>query len=1592
EDFDGVGGGTTPGTYSFPSGWFLRNVDNKTPNTNVSYVNEAWERREDFADDVTDSCAFSTSWYTPAGAANDFMWTPAITLPTGTINLSWNAVTYDASYPDGYEVRIMTVAPTGGTGVIGNQLTNSTVLFSTAAENTTWTNRTVSLNAYAGQTVYIGWRNNSNDQFLLLIDDVIVEKLTPINANLDSLGIPSEYFIMPNNQRTPLSLVGKVINSGTNTLSNVQLKVNVFDFSDNLITTLSSSSLASLASGSSNVFTISPYTLPSGIESYYYQGYVTHSVADNVTSNDSAYYFFPTIVDDSTYSRDVATITGSLGIGAGNGGYLGNQFTVVNNDNLSSISLGISSTGLRGKIAACVWNMSGGKPNAIIAITDTITLSGASSNFFSLAIKGGPLAITPGEYVVTAIEIDSTLGLGTSADIFTLGKTWVNWPTNPNGDWSNSEDFGFIVSYIIRPNFGCSTPTAAITAGGSTTFCSGGSVTLSATTGTGYNYQWKKDGANVGTNSPTYSATAAGAYTCVVTNACGNATSNSISVTVNPNVAASVSIAPTATNICAGTNVTFTATPTNGGTTPSYQWKLNGANVGTNSATYSNAALANGNTVSCVMTSNATCATGSPATSNVVTMTVNPNVAASVSIVPTATNICAGTNVTFTATPTNGGTTPSYQWKLNGANVGTNSATYSNAALANGNTVSCVMTSNATCATGSPATSNVVTMTVNPNVAASVSIVPTATNICAGTNVTFTATPTNGGTTPSYQWKLNGANVGTNSATYSNAALANGNTVSCVMTSNATCATGSPATSNVVTMTVNPNVAASVSIVPTATNVCAGTNVTFTATPTNGGTTPSYQWKLNGANVGTNSATYSNASLTNGQTVTCVMTSNAACVTGSPATSNAVAITVNPILTPSVSIAANANPICPGTNVTFTATPTNGGTTPSYQWKLNGSNVGTNSATYSNASLVQGDVVSCVMTSNALCASTSTATSNTVTMTVTANPPASVSIVASNNPTCAGTSVTFTATPINGGTPTYQWKLNGGNVGTNSATYSNSGLATGDLVSCVMTSSLICVTGSPATSNTVTMTVNPNVAASVSIAPTATNVCAGTNVTFTATPTNGGSTPAYQWKLNGGNVGSNSATYSNASLANGDAVTCVMTSNAQCVTGSPATSNMVTMTVNPNVPASVSIAPTATNVCAGTNVTFTATPTNGGSTPAYQWKLNGGNVGSNSATYSNASLANGDAVTCVMTSNAQCVTGSPATSNMVTMTVNPNVAASVSIAPTATNVCAGTNVTFTATPTNGGSTPAYQWKLNGGNVGSNSATYSNASLANGDAVTCVMTSNAQCVTGSPATSNAVTMTINPNLPVSVVISADDNSVCAGTAINFTATPTNGGTIPAYQWKVNGSNVGTNSATYSNATLANGDLVTCVLTSNANCATGNPATSNTVTATIFAIPAPVVNVNGNILTSSVAGDSYQWFLNGTLIPSATSQSYTATESGNYSVAVTTNGCTGTSAAVNVTVSGIIQQTQFQRIDIFPNPNNGFMKVVIETPKGGDVSLMVYDVLGKLVAERNITVVQGRNQLNLDLSELSQNIYFIQTKMNDQVYQGKVIIAE
>ena len=804
---------------------------------------------------------------------------------------------------------------------------------------------------------------------------------------------------------------------------------------------------------------------------------------------------------------------------------------------------------------------------------------------------------------------------------------------------------------------------------------------------------------------------------------------------------------------------------------------------------------------------------------------------------------------------------------------------------------------------------------------------------CAGADVTYT---TQAGQS-NYTWTFSGVNgtdynitsggtLTDNSVTLK--WLTSGSKTVNINYSNASGCTAAIATSSIPT-TVNSLLPVSVTIAADANPVCAGTTVNFTATPTNGGATPVYQWKVNGVNAGVDAANYSYIPLT-GDIVTVDLTSDAVCPTGNPATSAPVTMTVNPLLPVSVAIAADANPVCAGTTVNFTATPTNGGATPVYQWKVNGVNAGVDAATYSYIPLT-GDIVTVDLTSDAVCPTGNPATSAPVTMTVNPLLPVSVTIAADANPVCAGTTVNFTATPTNGGaTPVYQWKVNGVNAGVDAATYSYIPL-TGNIVTVDLTSDAVCPTGNPATSAPVTMTVNPLLPVSVTIAADANPVCAGTTVNFTATPTNGGATPVYQWKVNGVNAGVDAATYSYIPLT-GDIVTVDLTSDAVCPTGNPATSAPVTMTVNPLLPVSVTIAADANPVCAGTTVNFTATPTNGGATPVYQWKVNGVNAGVDAATYSYIPLT-GDIVTVDLTSDAVCPTGNPATSAPVTMTVNPLLPVSVAIAADANPVCAGTTVNFTATPTNGGATPVYQWKVNGVNAGVDAATYSYIPLT-GDIVTVDLTSDAVCPTGNPATSAPVTMTVNPLLPVSVTIAADANPVCAGTTVNFTATPTNGGATPVYQWKVNGVNAGVDAATYSYIPLT-GDIVTVDLTSDAICQTGGPATSNAVTininsnptVTITKVDAACFGGSSGSATANASGGTGVYTYSWNTIPVQTSVMATGLAAGTYDVTVSDeNSCSATASTTilqpaSALSGGITSQTNVS----VPGGNDGSVTV-------------------------------------------------------------------
>lgn len=297
--------------------------------------------------------------------------------------------------------------------------------------------------------------------------------------------------------------------------------------------------------------------------------------------------------------------------------------------------------------------------------------------------------IYPGQYDVYSISLNDPMPLQNVCN----GNYYIVSITDPDNNFLESDENNNWVAVPITLTQQSVSP--IITPSGPTTFCTGQQITL--TSSTEANYLW-----STGETTQSIIVSTAGTYT-VSTN-CGGSTATSLPITINiipTNAVATVVIAITngSNPTCPGIPVTFTATATNGGN-PVYQWKINGANVGTNSATYSTSALINGDVVSCVMTSNITCLAVPQVTSNSITMQINPPVDPSINIgLTTGTNPqCPGETATFTANVSDANN-PVFQWKVNGANVGANSNTFTSNGFTNGQTIRCDINASATCPT-----------------------------------------------------------------------------------------------------------------------------------------------------------------------------------------------------------------------------------------------------------------------------------------------------------------------------------------------------------------------------------------------------------------------------------------------------------------------------------------------------------------------------------------------------------------------------------------------------------------------------------------------------------------------------------------------------------------------------------------------------------------------------------------------------------------------------------------------------------------------------------------------------------------------------
>ena len=506
--------------------------------------------------------------------------------------------------------------------------------------------------------------------------------------------------------------------------------------------------------------------------------------------------------------------------------------------------------------------------------------------------------------------------------------------------------------------------------------------------------------------------------------------------------------------------------------------------------------------------------------------------------------------------------------------------------------------------------------------------------------------------------------------------------------------------------------------------------------------------------------------------------------------------TIVVLVAPSVTIAANpGNSITTGTSVTFTATPTNGGATPAYQWKKNGNNVGTNSITYTDSAILNGDVITCALTNNSPC----TVTSNSITMEESYPCPSSTtwtsqSTVQNNN---TWNSVTYgnglyVAVSGNGKVMTspdaITWtpQTSALNNYWTSVTYGNNLFVAVSYQGNIMTSGngILWILQSPpvnppfptqtyyGTWYSVTYGNGKFVAVDIygrtmnspdGINWTVRGYTGGgdwTSVTYgngkfvavgernAATSTNGGNSwenstnaPPYDYWI--------SVCYGKGLFVAVAAFGGVMTSpdgnTWTSQTPSPGYNEWYSVTYGNNL--FVAVAYTGGLMTSPDGINWT------GRTPAV-------NNSWSSVTYGNGVFV---AVSLDGTNN-RVMTSFPAL-------VTPSV---IIAANPGDSITTGTSVTYTATPTNGGFTPAYQWKKNGINVGNNSITYTDATLANGDIITCVLTSNNPCASTANANSNGITM---------VVLSANAN-LNALSLSSGTLSPTFASAITSYTASVN----------------------------------------------------------------------------------------------------------------------------------------------------------------------------------------------------------------
>ena len=1087
-------------------------------------------------------------------------------------------------------------------------------------------------------------------------------------------------------------------------------------------------------------------------------------------------------------------------------------------------------------------------------------------------------------------------------------------------------------------------PTTTITASGPTTFCQGGSVMLTASGGT--SYQW-----STGATTPSITVAQAGAYSVTATNAAGcSATSAATTVTISS--AGSAAFAYASSTYClTGANPTPSLTGSAGGT-----FSVSPAGLSLNPSTGQiNLSASTAGTYTITYT-----VTGACAAQQTQTLTLTTAQAAQFSYAgglrcagsPAAAlpTLAPGSSIgTVTATPSG--------LSLNAATGAIDLSLSQPGTYAVTNT----LPPSGSCAAVAFTTSLTVGAPPSATITASG---PTA--FCQGSSVTLAA-PT--GTGYLYQWSTG--------ATSPTITVTQAGTYSVTVTAGGGCSTTSAPT----TVTVNP---AQLALTVTGASRCGPGSVSLEAHNVPSGGTRWYT----AASGGTPVAVAINPFVTPTLTTTTTYYVSGVNAAGCEGPRTAVTGTINPL--PNASVAASGpTTFCQGGSVTLTAS--GGGT---YLWS-------TGATTPSITASTSGSY-SVTVTNAAGCAATPAAT------TVTVTPLASAAFAYPTSTYCANAPITPvpTITGAPGGTfsvspaglslnlSTGQINLAASAAGTYAITYRVAGqcpdqrtltltvtaapaaqFSYGGIVCAGATSPVLPTLGAGSSIGTVTHTpaglgldaatgaidpsrsqpgtytltntippsgncapVSATTTVTVQAAPTAaiaaggpTTFCQGGAVTLTAS---GGT--SYQW--------STGATTPSITVAQAGAYSVTATNAAGCA----ATSAATTVTVNPQ--ASAAFAYPATTYClgAGANPVPVISGTAGGlfiATPAgLSQNSTTGEIdlaASVAGTYSIQYTVAGPCPaqqTAVLT-----LTAAPVAQFSYTASPYCAGAAGTALVALGTGAVAGT---FAATPAG---------------LSLNAATGS-ISLSQSQAGTYTVT-NTVAGTGPCAAATATTtLTVLPP-PGATVAASGPTAFCQGGSVVLSAPAGAAG----YQW-----NTG---ATTPSITVTATGTYSVTVTNAGGCA----ATSAAIAVAANPLPAPPTVTQqpqgGGVLLTSSAATGNQWYLNGAPIAGATAPTYVTTQSGSYTVVATSAaGCASpASAAVSVIITGVAPERADAAMALFPNPATRvvYLRLAAPAPVGGAVRLL--DAVGRTV--RTVALPAGAASLDVELSGLPPGIYFV-----------------